>query len=50
LSAAACSRLRALAVGRPYLTTDETEAAEAVVYCPECEERELGVNLLDEGD
>jgi hypothetical protein len=23
--------------------------AEAVVYCPECAEREFGVNLLDEG-
>jgi hypothetical protein len=35
---------------RAYLTTDEDEPAEAVVYCPECAERELGVNLLDEGD
>jgi hypothetical protein len=35
---------------RAYLTTDETEPAEAVVYCPACDEREFGVNLLDAGD
>ena len=35
---------------RAYLTTDEDEPAEAVVYCPECAEREFGVNLLDAGD
>ena len=27
---------------RAYLTTDEDEPAEAVVYCPECDEREFG--------
>jgi hypothetical protein len=27
---------------RAYLTTDEVEPAEAVVYCPECAEREFG--------
>ena len=27
---------------RAYLTVDEDEPAEAVVYCPECDERELG--------
>jgi hypothetical protein len=26
------------------------EPAEAIVYCPECGEREFGVNLLDAGD
>lgn len=30
-----------------YLTTDEDEPASAIVYCPECTEREFGVNLLD---
>ena len=33
---------------RAYLTTDEDEPAEAIVYCPECAEREFGVNLLDD--
>jgi hypothetical protein len=28
-----------------YLTTDETEPAEAVVYCPECDEREFGAAM-----
>jgi hypothetical protein len=37
-------------VWKAYLTTDEDEPAEAVVYCPECAEREFGVNLLDAGD
>jgi hypothetical protein len=27
---------------RAYLTTDEDEPAEAVVYCPTCDEREFG--------
>jgi DNA-directed RNA polymerase subunit RPC12/RpoP len=27
---------------RAYLTTDEDEPAEAVVYCPECATREFG--------
>jgi hypothetical protein len=27
---------------RAYLTTDEGEPAEALVYCPECATRELG--------
>jgi hypothetical protein len=27
---------------RAHLTTDEDEPAEAVVYCPECDEREFG--------
>ena len=35
---------------KAYLTTDEDDPAEAVVYCPECAEREFGVNLLDAGD
>jgi hypothetical protein len=38
---------------RAFLTVDDTdddEPVEAVVYCPECAEREFGVNLLDEGD
>jgi hypothetical protein len=35
---------------KAYLTVDEDEPAEAIVYCPECAEREFGVNLLDEGD
>lgn len=35
---------------RAYLTTDEHEPAKALVYCPECAEREFGVNLLDAGD
>jgi hypothetical protein len=26
---------------KAYLTTDEDEPAEAVVYCPECDEREF---------
>jgi hypothetical protein len=34
---------------RAYLTVDEDEPAEAIVYCPECAEREFGVNLLDDG-
>jgi hypothetical protein len=29
--------------------TDEDEPAEAIVYRPECTEREFGVNVLDEG-
>ena len=47
-SAAACSP-PAPRGWKAYLTTDEDEPAEAVVYCPECAEREFGVNLLDEG-
>ena len=35
---------------RAYLTDDEDELAEAIVYCPECAEPEFGVNLLDAGD
>ena len=27
---------------KAYLATDEDEPAEAVVYCPECDEREFG--------
>jgi hypothetical protein len=27
---------------RAYLTTDEDEPAEVVLYCPECGEREFG--------
>ena len=27
---------------KAYLTTDEDEPAEAVVYCPECARREFG--------
>jgi DNA-directed RNA polymerase subunit RPC12/RpoP len=27
---------------KAYLTADEEEPAEAVVYCPECAEREFG--------
>jgi hypothetical protein len=27
---------------RAYLTTDEEEPAEAIVYCPECASREFG--------
>jgi hypothetical protein len=29
---------------KAYLTTDEDEPAEAVVYCPVCAEREFGSN------
>jgi hypothetical protein len=32
-----------------YLTIYETEP-EVVVYCPECDEREFGGNLLGAGD
>ena len=35
---------------KAYLTTDETEPAETIVYCPECAELEFEVNLLDAGD
>jgi hypothetical protein len=35
---------------RAYLTVDEDEPVEAVVYCPECAEREFGVSLLHAGD
>jgi hypothetical protein len=53
--------LRCVECGRPqpsnvargwkaYLTADEDKPAEALVYCPECAEREFGVNLLEEGD
>jgi hypothetical protein len=35
---------------RVYLTVDDEEPVEAVVYCPECAELEFGVNLLDAGD
>ena len=48
-----CGRVQTAAGARgwrAYLTTDEDEPAEAVVYCPECAEREFGVNLLDAGD
>ena len=34
---------------RAYLTTDEDDPAVAIVYCPECAEREFGINLLNEG-
>jgi hypothetical protein len=27
-----------------------TDLGEVAVYCPECDEREFGVNLLDAGD
>jgi hypothetical protein len=27
---------------KAYLTVDEDEPAEAIVYCPECDEREFG--------
>jgi hypothetical protein len=46
-----CGRVQAAPVARgwmAYLTTDEDEPPEAVVYCPECDE--FGINLLDEGD
>jgi Zn finger protein HypA/HybF involved in hydrogenase expression len=53
--------LRCVECGRPqpssvargwkaYLTADEEEPAEALVYCPECAEREFDVNLLEEVD
>jgi DNA-directed RNA polymerase subunit RPC12/RpoP len=29
---------------KAYLTVDEDEPAEAVVYCPECGEREFGAS------
>jgi hypothetical protein len=47
-----CGRVRAAGARgwRAYLATDENEPAEAVVYCPECVEREFGVTLLDESD
>ena len=48
-----CGRVQTAPVARgwrAYLTVDDDEPAEAVVYCPECAEREFGVNLLDEGD
>ncbi len=44
-----CGRVQAAGAHgwKAYLTVDP---AEAVVYCPECAEREFGVNLLDAGD
>ena len=48
-----CGRVQTVSVARgwrAYITADEEEPAEAIVYCPECAEREFGVNLLDEGD
>jgi hypothetical protein len=47
-----CGRVQAAPVACwvAYLTTDEDEPAEAIVYCPECAELEFGVNLLDAGD
>jgi hypothetical protein len=52
LACVECGRVQAAARRgwRAYLKTDEDDPAEAVVYCPECAEREFGVNLLDEGD
>jgi hypothetical protein len=44
-SATAC-RVKASAAGRRGLTVDD----EVVVYCPECDEREFGVNLFDDGN
>ncbi|MBA2725546.1 MAG: hypothetical protein H0U53_06115 [Actinobacteria bacterium] len=32
---------------RAYLTTDEDEAAEVVVYCPTCATREFGAQAED---
>jgi hypothetical protein len=46
----ACADRSAARGWRAYLTVDEDEPAEAIVYCPECDEREFGVNLLDAGD
>jgi hypothetical protein len=48
-----CGRVPSLPDARgwhAYLTVDEDEPVEAAVYCPECAEREFGVNLLDAGD
>jgi hypothetical protein len=48
-----CGRVQAAPAARgwrAYLTVDEDEPAEAIVYCPECAELEFGVNLLDAGD
>ena len=53
LTCVECGRVHQAPVARgwrAYLTVDEDESAEAIVYCPECAEREFGVNLLDEGD
>ena len=44
LTCVECGRVQAAAAqrgSRAYLTTDEDEPAEAVVYCPECAEREF---------
>ena len=48
-----CGRAQIASVARGrvgYLTADEDEPAEAIVYRPECAEREFGLNLLDAGD
>jgi hypothetical protein len=40
-----CRRVQAVSVARgwrAYLTVDEDEPAEAVVYCPDCAAREFG--------
>jgi hypothetical protein len=52
LACVECGRVQAAGERewRAYLTADEDEPADAVVYCPECAEREFGVNLLDAGD
>jgi hypothetical protein len=52
MSCVECSRVQPEGARgwKAYLTTDEEVPAETVVYCPECAEREFGVNLLDEGD
>jgi hypothetical protein len=43
LTCVECGREQAAARGwRAYLTVDEAEPAEAVVYCPECSDREFG--------
>jgi hypothetical protein len=39
-----CGRVQTASGARgwcAYLTTDEDEPAEAIVYCPQCDEREL---------
>jgi hypothetical protein len=52
LTCVECGHVQQAPVARgwmAYLTIYETEP-EVVVYCPECDEREFGVNLLDAGD
>jgi hypothetical protein len=44
-----CGRVQTASVARgwrAYITVDEDEPAEAVVYSPECAEREFGVNAF----